>query len=173
MRTSLRTKFPANRENNREFCRIWRSTEILASDQRADSIAYSGIPCATEQGISKRVSGKIFQGTGNRYAISGAAARGPKPVLSNMPVASVHVRFRAQSGHTRPGGFGFFGRYRPKADMDGSLLLRCTVLTCYTNSAILGLGVSPHEATRVHHAVLGCSGRMASRGSRAAGGLCQ
>jgi hypothetical protein len=57
-------KFPANRENNREFCRIWRSTVILASDQRADSIAYSGIPCATEQGISKRVSGKIFKEQG-------------------------------------------------------------------------------------------------------------
>ena len=71
---------------------------ILASDQRADSIAYSGIPCATEQGISKRVSGKIFQGTGNRYAISGPAARGPKPVLSNMPVASVHVRFSIGAG---------------------------------------------------------------------------
>src|SRR5260221_14275254 len=61
--SSRRTRY--NRENNREFCRIWRSTVILASDQRADSIAYSGIPCATEQGISKRVSGKIFQGTGN------------------------------------------------------------------------------------------------------------
>ena len=82
--SSPQFKFPANRENNREFCRIWRSTVILASDQRADSIAYSGIPCATEQRISKRVSGKIFQGTGNRYAISGAAARGPKPALSNM-----------------------------------------------------------------------------------------
>jgi hypothetical protein len=32
------------------------------------------------------------------------------------------------------------------------------------------LGVSPHEAPRLHHAVLGCSGRMAARGSRAAGG---
>src|SRR6516165_5393967 len=35
--------------------------------------------------------------------------------------------------------------------MEGPLLLRCTALTCYTNFAILGL-VSPHEATRVHHA---------------------
>jgi hypothetical protein len=55
--------------------------------------------------------GKFFkeQGIATRY--QAAAARGPKPVLSNTPVASVHVRFRAQSGHTRPGGFGFFGRY--------------------------------------------------------------
>src|SRR5262249_254759 len=35
---------------------------------RAHSIVYSRIPCATEQGISKRVSGNIFQGTGNRHA---------------------------------------------------------------------------------------------------------
>jgi hypothetical protein len=63
------TKFPANRENNREFCRIRPSTAVFESDQRAHSIVYSRIPCVTEQGISKRVSGKIFQGTGNRYAI--------------------------------------------------------------------------------------------------------
>jgi hypothetical protein len=50
----------------------WTLSGHLASDQRADSIAYGGIPCATEQGISKRVSGKIFQRTGNRTLISGA-----------------------------------------------------------------------------------------------------
>jgi Haem-degrading len=58
-------KFPANREINREFCRIRSSTAILMRDQRADSITYGRIPDATEQGISKGVSGKIFQGTGN------------------------------------------------------------------------------------------------------------
>src|SRR6266404_1328970 len=41
---------------------------FFESDQRTHSIVYSRIPCATEQGISKRVSGKIFQGTGNRHA---------------------------------------------------------------------------------------------------------
>src|ERR1700746_1299701 len=41
---------------------------FFESDQRAHSIVYSRIPCATEQGMSKRVSGKIFQGTGNRHA---------------------------------------------------------------------------------------------------------
>jgi hypothetical protein len=51
----------------------WTFSGHLASDQRADSIAYGGIHCATEQGISKRVSGKIFQRTGNRTLISGAA----------------------------------------------------------------------------------------------------
>jgi hypothetical protein len=68
LRTRLSTKFPANREINREFCRIRPSVAIFGSNQRADSIASSRIPCATEQGISKRVSGKIFQGTGNRHA---------------------------------------------------------------------------------------------------------
>jgi hypothetical protein len=41
------------------------STPIFASNQRADSIAYSRIPYAKEQGNSKRVSGNFFQGTGN------------------------------------------------------------------------------------------------------------
>jgi hypothetical protein len=41
---------------------------FFESDQRTHSIVYSRIPCATEQGISKRVSGKIFQGIGNRRA---------------------------------------------------------------------------------------------------------
>src|SRR5262249_49671779 len=61
-------KFSANREINREFSRIRPSTAIFGSNQRVDSIASSRIPCATEQGISKRVSGKIFQGTGNPHA---------------------------------------------------------------------------------------------------------
>jgi len=59
------SKFPDNRENNREFCRIRPSTAIFMSDQRADSMPYSGIPYATEQGIFKRVSGNFFRGTGN------------------------------------------------------------------------------------------------------------
>ena len=61
------SKFPANRENNREFCRIRPSVAIFVANEPAASIAYNGIPYATEQGISKRVSGKIFQETGNRY----------------------------------------------------------------------------------------------------------
>jgi hypothetical protein len=51
---------PANREINREFCLIRPFTAIFVSDQRADSMAYSGIPYVTEQGISKDVSGKIL-----------------------------------------------------------------------------------------------------------------
>src|SRR5262249_11158586 len=61
------SKFPANRENNREFCRMRPSVAIFVLNEPAASIAYNGIPYATEQGISKRVSGKIFQETGNRY----------------------------------------------------------------------------------------------------------
>jgi hypothetical protein len=57
-------KFPANREINREFCKIGPSTPIFESNQRADPIAYSRIPYATEQGISERVSGNFFQVTG-------------------------------------------------------------------------------------------------------------
>src|SRR2546430_13733924 len=57
-------KFPANREINREFCRIRPSIAIFVSDQRADSIAYSGIPYAMEQGIFKCVSANFFRGTG-------------------------------------------------------------------------------------------------------------
>src|SRR5262245_42267601 len=51
-------------EINREFYRIRPLIAIFVSDQRADSIAYRRIPYATEQGISKDISGKIFRGTG-------------------------------------------------------------------------------------------------------------
>jgi hypothetical protein len=58
-------KFPANREINKEFCKIRPSTPIFGADRHAKPIACNGIPYATEQGISKRVSGNFFQGTGN------------------------------------------------------------------------------------------------------------
>jgi hypothetical protein len=44
-------KFPANRENNREFRRIRLLGPILKADTRANSAACSEIPYATEQGI--------------------------------------------------------------------------------------------------------------------------
>jgi hypothetical protein len=50
-----------NREINREFRRIQASTAICVSDQRADSIAYSQIRCATELGISECVSGNFLE----------------------------------------------------------------------------------------------------------------
>src|SRR5262249_52932451 len=63
-RTSLHTKFPANREINREFCRIWPSTAISASNQRANSKACSQIPYATEQGNFAAITGNFFGITG-------------------------------------------------------------------------------------------------------------
>jgi hypothetical protein len=56
--------FPLNREINREFRRIRPAVAIFVSDQRADSIVYGRIPCGTEQGIFKCVSGNFFRGTG-------------------------------------------------------------------------------------------------------------
>ncbi len=43
--------FPANREKNREFRQIGPLGAILKADTRANSEAFSEIPCATEQGI--------------------------------------------------------------------------------------------------------------------------
>jgi hypothetical protein len=45
------SKFPANREINREFHRIRPLGAILKADMRAISKAFSQIPYATEQGI--------------------------------------------------------------------------------------------------------------------------
>jgi hypothetical protein len=64
----LHLKFPANREINREFCGNRPSAGILTPNRRANSMVCNQIPYATEQGIFKRVSGKIFQGTGNFHA---------------------------------------------------------------------------------------------------------
>jgi hypothetical protein len=58
------TKIPLNREINREFRRIRPSVAIFLSDQRTDSIVYGRVPCGTEQGIFKCVSGNFFRGTG-------------------------------------------------------------------------------------------------------------
>jgi hypothetical protein len=57
-------KFPANREKNREFCRIRPSDAIFEPNPRADSIACGKIPYATEQGIFSGVAGNFFQRTG-------------------------------------------------------------------------------------------------------------
>ena len=63
-RTGLHRKFPANREKNREFRGNRPSAAILTPNRRANSMVCNQIPYATEQGIFKRVSGKIFHGTG-------------------------------------------------------------------------------------------------------------
>src|SRR5712692_817206 len=60
-----RVKFPANRENNREFFNFGPNFAILVSNRRATSMACREIPYATEQGIFGGITGNFFQGTGN------------------------------------------------------------------------------------------------------------
>src|SRR5262249_7697539 len=62
---SLRTKFPANREFNREFRKFRASAAISVSNQRANSKACGQIPYATEQGIFAAITGNFFGITGN------------------------------------------------------------------------------------------------------------
>jgi hypothetical protein len=57
-------KFPANREKNREFCQFQSESAIWAPSQPANSIAYSQIPCKTEQGIIPAEQGINFKEQG-------------------------------------------------------------------------------------------------------------
>jgi hypothetical protein len=57
-------KFPANREKNREICRIRPLSAILKADTRANSEACSEIPYATEQGIILAEQGILAQEQG-------------------------------------------------------------------------------------------------------------
>jgi len=65
VRISLRLKFPANREINREYYRIQLFTAILVPSRRVNSMVCRRIPYATEQGIIDRAAGKISRRTGN------------------------------------------------------------------------------------------------------------
>jgi hypothetical protein len=57
-RTGLQaSKFPANREINREFCKIQRSAPNLRAWTRANPKACNKIPYSTEQGIFAREQG--------------------------------------------------------------------------------------------------------------------
>jgi hypothetical protein len=58
-------EFPANREINREFCRIRLVNAILKADTRANSEACSEIPYSAEQGIFAKEQGICTQRTGN------------------------------------------------------------------------------------------------------------
>jgi hypothetical protein len=51
------SKFPANREKNREFRRIRTLSAILKAETRINSDAYSKIPYSTEQGIFAKEQG--------------------------------------------------------------------------------------------------------------------
>jgi hypothetical protein len=57
-------EFPANREINREFGRIYPLDAILKADTRANSEACSEIPYATEQGIISEEQGILAQEQG-------------------------------------------------------------------------------------------------------------
>jgi hypothetical protein len=59
------SKFPANREINREFCEIRSSRVNSTSSQRENSIASSRIPYAMEQGIFFTEQGRIWSEQGN------------------------------------------------------------------------------------------------------------
>jgi hypothetical protein len=59
LRTSLRTKFPANREINREFCSILHFDFDVQSASEFNGFQPNSY--ATEQGIFKRVSGNFFR----------------------------------------------------------------------------------------------------------------
>jgi hypothetical protein len=55
------SKFPANREINREFCKIWRSDPNLRDWTPAKPMACSEIPYAAEQGIFVQEQGICAQ----------------------------------------------------------------------------------------------------------------
>jgi energy-coupling factor transporter ATP-binding protein EcfA2 len=55
------TKFPDNREINREFFDFGPFWAILASNRRANSDGYNGIPYATEQGIFSAEQGMFLR----------------------------------------------------------------------------------------------------------------
>jgi hypothetical protein len=76
-----------------ELVEIPLSTAIFMSDQRADSIAYSRIPYATEQGIFRDVSGKFFQETGNLIEQhSETAEPASTPMSAVPPIATALMR---------------------------------------------------------------------------------
>jgi hypothetical protein len=77
------SKFPANREINREICRFGHFLGIFRSNQRADSTAYSQIPYATEQGIFGGLTGNFSEGTGNLMATTAIEVAGPKNVADD------------------------------------------------------------------------------------------
>jgi hypothetical protein len=58
------SKFPANRENNREFRQIRTLCKILKANTRANSKAFSQIPYAKEQGIFSAEQGFLAQEQG-------------------------------------------------------------------------------------------------------------
>jgi hypothetical protein len=62
------SKFPANRENTGNFEKNAPPRDFHFEISKRFQLFAAKIPYATEQGIFRGVSGKIFQGTGNFHA---------------------------------------------------------------------------------------------------------
>jgi hypothetical protein len=102
LRTSLHTKFPANREFNREFRKFRASAAISASNQRVNSKACRQIPYAMEQGIFAAITGNFFRITGNLIERAAKSAE----LLSDVELAPLFLpktRFERIDGVGRRG----------------------------------------------------------------------
>src|SRR3984893_5000849 len=70
-RTSLRGRFPANRENNREFYEnraVWRK---IVGKNAAKSVSCRAIPYKMKQGINSRRTGNLLSRAGNLLRLTG------------------------------------------------------------------------------------------------------
>jgi hypothetical protein len=63
-------KVPNNREKYRELLEVRHSAAIFMLHKRVNSMVYSQIPCACEQGISRRISGTFCTSNGKKQGIS-------------------------------------------------------------------------------------------------------
>src|ERR1700720_1354523 len=71
VRTGLRVKFPANRENNREFYEnraVWRK---IVRKNAAKSVSCRAIPYKMKQGINSRRTGNLLSRAGNLLRLTG------------------------------------------------------------------------------------------------------
>src|SRR5215207_8372503 len=78
----LLTKFPENREFNREFFNFGPFSAILATNRRGNPMACSKIPDAAEQGIFSPGTGNLAARSGNFRARAGNVARCVPHVIS-------------------------------------------------------------------------------------------
>ena len=70
-RTGLRVKFPANRENNREFYKNWAVWRNCARQNAAESVSCRTIPYKMKQGINSRRTGNLLSRAGNLQRLAG------------------------------------------------------------------------------------------------------
>src|SRR5262249_53392200 len=88
------------------------SIAIFASEQRADSIAYSRIPYATEQGIFAAITGNFFGITGNLIERAGKALKMHSPLLLSPAI-------RQRAGELCEGEIGLRGTIEQCRDERG------------------------------------------------------